>query len=229
MRAQRLHGVHAAPVELDRAADAVGARAEHQHRVLQAARRDVVLGAVVGEVEVVGLRRVLAGERVDLLDARARCRPLRARRAPARRVFPDKLGDLRIREPGAWPRQQLGQVAACALDAHDVRRSRCRNQRSMCDSSWISSTLMPRRSACGDARRCARAVGSRSSLEFVEVHRGRTPATPVSSMRSAFCSASSKLRPIAITSPTDFIARADAGSSAPRNFCRSQRGTLTTT
>ncbi len=66
-------------------------------------------------------------------------------------------------------------------------------------------------------------VGSRSAVSM-----SPNAGAVVPSMRSAFCSASSKLRPIAITSPTDFIDEPMPGS-APRNFCRSQRGALTTT
>ena len=49
-----------------------------------------------------------------------------------------------------------------------------------------------------------------------------------SSERSAFCSASVKLRPIAIASPTDFIVVVSVGSAAG-NFSKAKRGTLTTT
>jgi hypothetical protein len=49
-----------------------------------------------------------------------------------------------------------------------------------------------------------------------------------SSERSAFCSASVKLRPIAIASPTDFMCVVERGS-APGNFSNANRGTLTTT
>jgi len=49
-----------------------------------------------------------------------------------------------------------------------------------------------------------------------------------SSERSAFCSASGKLRPIAIASPTDFMCVVSTGS-APGNFSNVKRGTLTTT
>ena len=44
---------------------------------------------------------------------------------------------------------------------------------------------------------------------------------------SAFCRASSKLRPIDMTSPTDFISLPIL-SSTSLNLPRSQRGTLTT-
>ena len=46
--------------------------------------------------------------------------------------------------------------------------------------------------------------------------------------RSAFCSASVKLRPIDIASPTDFIVVVRVGSAAG-NFSNANRGTLTTT
>ena len=49
-----------------------------------------------------------------------------------------------------------------------------------------------------------------------------------SSERSAFCSASVKLRPIAIASPTDFIVVVRVGS-ARGNFSKANRGTFTTT
>ncbi len=49
-----------------------------------------------------------------------------------------------------------------------------------------------------------------------------------SSDRSAFCSASVKLRPIAIASPTDFMCVVSVGSAAG-NFSNANRGTLTTT
>ena len=52
---------------------------------------------------------------------------------------------------------------------------------------------------------------------------------PVRSIdRSAFCSASVKLRPIDIASPTDFIVVVSVGSAAG-NFSNANRGTLTTT
>ncbi len=56
---------------------------------------------------------------------------------------------------------------------------------------------------------------------------GSTPSAPMSSMRTARCSTSGKVRPIAITSPTLFISlpmRVDT----PRNLPRSQRGNLQT-
>ena len=50
----------------------------------------------------------------------------------------------------------------------------------------------------------------------------------LSSDLRAFCSASGKLRPMAMASPTLFIWVVSAGS-APGNFSKANRGTLTTT
>ena len=55
-----------------------------------------------------------------------------------------------------------------------------------------------------------------------------SPDRPVSIERSAFCSDSWKLRPIAIASPTDFIEVVRVGS-APGNFSNAKRGILVTT
>ncbi len=54
------------------------------------------------------------------------------------------------------------------------------------------------------------------------------PVSPVSSERSAFCSDSAKQRPIAMASPTDFIAVVSVGS-APGNFSKAKRGIFVTT
>ena len=54
------------------------------------------------------------------------------------------------------------------------------------------------------------------------------PFAPCPIIRSPFCSASSKLRPMAITSPTLFILE-PISRETPLNFARSQRGILHTT
>ncbi|MNT82895.1 hypothetical protein D3C72_2226890 [compost metagenome] len=54
------------------------------------------------------------------------------------------------------------------------------------------------------------------------------PVRPVSSERSAFCSDSWKVRPMAMASPTDFIAVVRR-LSAPGNFSKAKRGILVTT
>ena len=47
-------------------------------------------------------------------------------------------------------------------------------------------------------------------------------------LRSAFCNASGKLRPIAMASPTDFMLVLSVGD-VPGNFSKVKRGIFTTT
>ena len=54
------------------------------------------------------------------------------------------------------------------------------------------------------------------------------PVNPVSSERNAFCRLSWKVRPIAITSPTDFIEVVKL-CEAPGNFSNANLGILVTT
>ncbi len=54
------------------------------------------------------------------------------------------------------------------------------------------------------------------------------PERPVSRLQSAFCTLSWKVRPMAMASPTDFIAVVSSGS-APGNFSKAKRGILVTT
>ena len=62
----------------------------------------------------------------------------------------------------------------------------------------------------------------------VRVGAVQKPARLVSSDRITLPSASVKLRPIDIASPTDFIVVVSV-ASAPGNFSKANRGTLTTT
>ena len=94
-----------------------------------------------------------------------------------------------------------------------------------------SGTLTPARSAwwrvasrpsCGTAQRASRSAGSPGAS------RQLSGAPRLSSERSAYCSASGKLRPIAIASPTDFMCEVSV-VSAPGNFSNANRGIFTTT
>jgi hypothetical protein len=67
--------------------------------------------------------------------------------------------------------------------------------------------------------RASRRAARRSNVE---------PPSPGLEQRSAFCSASLKVRPIAIASPTDFICVVSV-RSAPGNFSKAKRGILVTT
>ncbi len=107
------------------------------------------------------------------------------------------------------------------------------NQGSIFVASKTSSAVAPARSASITSRSrpsCGtRARSSRSSLSSstVACDQSKT-ACGLSRERSAFCSASVKLRPIAIASPTDFMCVVSTGS-APGNFSNANRGTFTTT
>ena len=105
------------------------------------------------------------------------------------------------------------------------------NQGSIPLAPATSSTVAPARSAwwtvdirpsCGTAQRAS--SSSRSPGGSAQLN----GAARFSSERSAFCSASGKLRPMAIASPTDFMCVVSSGS-APGNFSNANRGTLTTT
>ena len=105
------------------------------------------------------------------------------------------------------------------------------NQASMPVAATRSATLAPARMAwctvvsrpsCGSAQRASRSAWPAGGCCQLN------GAPACSSERSAFCSASGKLRPMAIASPTDFMCVVSTGS-APGNFSKANRGTLTTT
>jgi hypothetical protein len=95
----------------------------------------------------------------------------------------------------------------------------------------ISSTVRPARNA-----RLKWNTRSHVGIESFERRTSRgssgppssRPSRPISSDRIAFPSASAKVRPIAIASPTDFIWIVNRGS-ALGNFSNVQRGIFTTT
>ncbi len=105
-----------------------------------------------------------------------------------------------------------------------------RNQGSMCDTCATSSGLQPWRSAAktansrsqlGTARRWRRRTGS-------PIRRSRAARLPSSSSAERpFIRASAKVAPMAITSPTDFIA-VPSVVGVSGNFSNAQRGILTT-
>ena len=85
--------------------------------------------------------------------------------------------------------------------------------------AWCTVVSLP---SCGLAQRCrSSALSPGGSFQL-------NGAAGCSSERKAFCSASAKLRPIAIASPTDFMCVVSTGS-APGNFSKANLGTLTTT
>ncbi len=67
-----------------------------------------------------------------------------------------------------------------------------------------------------------------SMISSRSAERSLRPSTPISRPRSAFWNDSWKVRPIAMTSPTDFICVV-RWSSACGNFSNAKRGILVTT
>ena len=103
----------------------------------------------------------------------------------------------------------------------------------MAVASKISSGVAPARRASITSRSrpsCGVRMVSSSAALSSSTHslRQSNGAFLSSSERSAFCSASVKLRPIAIASPTDFMCVVSV-LSADGNFSNANRGTLTTT
>ncbi|MNW53023.1 hypothetical protein D3C74_305640 [compost metagenome] len=109
-----------------------------------------------------------------------------------------------------------------------------RNHGSILVASKTCSRLAPARSACWVATRrpsVGRAISARSSSsaspETGSPSQWKTePALSID--RMALPSASVKLRPMAMASPTDFMVVESVGSAAG-NFSNAKRGTLTTT
>ena len=87
----------------------------------------------------------------------------------------------------------------------------------------LQDAVRRRRAERGADRVLVVAAAEPVDLDLVEAGAGRSPGP-----RSAFCRLSWKVRPIAITSPTDFI---DVVSvcEAPGNFSKAKRGILVTT
>ena len=100
-------------------------------------------------------------------------------------------------------------------------------------TSWTSSTLISPEYIRLAIAKTRLGVGDVSAISFISFSRplgkkpGSKPSLPSLTMRIAFCIASSKLRPMDITSPTAFMlepSRLDTCS----NLTVSQRGNLTT-
>ncbi|MNE31211.1 hypothetical protein D3C80_1247630 [compost metagenome] len=110
------------------------------------------------------------------------------------------------------------------------------NHGSILQASWTSFSVMPRRSAWATWRRrsgvgvpiTARMALWSSPSPRPGISISSRPVRPVSIPRRAFCSDSAKVRPIAMTSPTDFIAVVRTGE-APGNFSKAKRGIFVTT
>ena len=89
--------------------------------------------------------------------------------------------------------------------------------------AWATSKI---RSGVGTERAARNAPASSSAPPGGAV--SLRPVSPVSSARSPFCSDSANVRPMAMTSPTDFIDVVST-ASASGNFSKVKRGILVTT
>ncbi len=139
----------------------------------------------------------------------------------------------RVRMPNACAGRPLCLIL---LSISTMPRISARNQGSILQEVKISSLLQPSRIACATCnRRSGVGVPSAARIAFLSSLRPRpsisissSPVSPVSRPRSAFCRLSWKVRPIAMTSPTDFIEVVSV-VEAPGNFSKAKRGILVTT
>ncbi len=196
----------------------------------------LLVGGVVVRRE--GLELGRAG--VDRLERR----PHPVRQAGAAHIGcgrPAQVGQLRVGEPQPLGPAEVGR-------AERRRRVRCGGARPRCGSAGARTRdrcrsggppLRRRRRGAAPPRarrpdrawrrRCPRAAPRRSaSSSATSDGSALSPARPCSSERSAFWSDSQKVRPMAMTSPTDCI-RVPRRPSAPGSFSKAQRGILVTT
>ena len=138
-----------------------------------------------------------------------------------------------VRMPNALPGRPFSLTLASISTMPRISE---RNHGSILQEVKISSSLQPSRIACATcSRRSGVGVPKAARTAFLSSPRPRSsisissrPVRPVSRPRSAFCRLSWKVRPIAITSPTDFIEVVSV-RLAPGNFSKLKRGILTTT
>ena len=115
-------------------------------------------------------------------------------------------------------------------------RISARNHGSILQDVKISSLDQPSRIACATCnRRSGVGVPSAARIAFLSslwprpsISISSSPVRPVSRPRRAFCNDSWNVRPIAITSPTDFIEVVNV-RLAPGNFSNAKRGIFVTT
>ena len=62
--------VHTTPVEFNRTPDAVSSRAQNNYRFIIVMEFNIVFVSVVGQVQVIGLRRIFASQRINLFYRR---------------------------------------------------------------------------------------------------------------------------------------------------------------
>ena len=174
------------------------------------------------------LRRVCASNPLPLAGEKARVRgACRRRPRPTYRPHPHPLipspqGGETARVPvktisSIW-RRNHGSYEHAATISSTV--SPCRNAWAMASSR--SGVAMPRR------RITAALATAGSSSSAPGITTSSKPVSPVSRPRKAFCTLSLNVRPMAITSPTDFMLVVSV-ASAPGYFSKAKRGILVTT
>ena len=214
--AQREGGVHAAVIEFDSLPDPVRPAAENHDLALVAPRASR------------SRRRRWNSNRACMLRTPPRrCRPgdrwESRRRLCVRRGSRDSVDSAarppicRSEKPSFLARRRSESVRELSPARSTICLMLCRNQRSIFVSSKTSSIDMPSWNAWREVENRARHSGSRVSGAAFR-HRPRfslpSPHKPkrlISSERSAFCSASLNVRPIAIASPTLFICVVSVG------------------
>ena len=130
------------------------------------------------------------------------------------RGWPPAAGTLRAAKRAGLSDAQIAEIAGAGED--EVRRHR------------HELGIRPVFHTVDSRPSCGMAAAATSAARPPAGPRQCSGAPGLSSERSAFCSASGKLRPIAIASPTDFM-WVDSAGFAPGNFSNANRGTLTTT
>ena len=124
--------------------------------------------------------------------------------------------------------KSLPAKAASFRSQATISSSWRRNHGSMAVICWISSRLIPWRMAANNASNRSGVGVTSSCRSRSSASRGKLKRFPVSSERIPFKSASLKVRPMAITSPTERIS-VPSVRSAPGNFSNCHLGIFTTT
>ena len=243
---QRETGVAAAIVEFDALADAVRAAAENDdlfaRRGARLAGRDAGERRLIGRIHIGRRRGEFGRAGVDALEDRAHVqacgaapppppRACRSARPAAHRKSPPPSACADWRRLSGRPKSldllfQLDDFAH-ARDEPGVDLAGVADlSRRSCPCASPAPTTSSR-SGVG-VPSAPRNTFMSSPLPSPSISISSRPVRPVSSERSAFCSDSAKVRPIAMASPTDFIAVVRIGS-APGNFSKAKRGIFVTT
>ncbi len=157
----------------------------------------------------------LRGAGVDALVDRLDAQRLAGRARPRPRSAPELADAARRRTRSASPRATAARPVADAR-APTARFSKSDDLLDLVEEPRVDAGQRcivlvgpAQRRGRASRRRCGRGRASMQLLAVmrasVEVRRGRTRRPPISRPRRPFCSASLNVRPMAITSPTDFI------------------------